>query len=664
MKLRNILLAIVIISFTVEILSKVNDKAELNLNNKETEQLLKKKHKKKLRKTQVKQLPVMAPPNDSLTNLTYRNFNYTYDTLNLIDYKAQLKSWDYKMMDKQLEEVYKTMLTKNLPYKTLFSDRAYVEIFLQQFDQCDTNHDQTLDITEFKACMKSDFYLRKITPTPANIAALSNYTDPDFFYQSIFNILDTQKFNFLNFHAYMELRLFVFSWRKCSVIGPFLEETSWECALEIVGEYKLASRTTLRNTFYMCIELSNSQNSRNIDFISFMMFASSVRLFGKINTKDDGDISKSEFNLILDENMLPSRYNQKVVDQFFILMKEDDKKNHGIDYQSFIYYDFALSMFSFGNQTRKYFANETEFTQILQNPLFNSYMLSQISQTPMTNFTTASYQMYTYQNIKNYNDEQDFLLKFLEGKTSKLGSAISAKKNLKFQTRSQNKDIIPPGQIYKLASNVNFSLPFIASNIFSVIDINSDGFIDFYDYGSFYSILYLFVKFDPFQKGRLVAGDVFDKFHYYSDFPRISADLKKRSTRFSLINQDTYVDFFTALVILKIDDIVALYTRKTDKSTLYEVELKRIFQKVNLRFISEGVLNKCLRGLDNLNIPKYDWDCAFMAGAQQNINYIESASAYNTAQAFNLTLTNTVFYNVDPALNTTAAAAPKARRRY
>lgn len=263
--------------------------------------------------------------------------------------------------------------------------------------------------------------------------------------------------------------------------------------------------------------------------------------------------------------------------------------------------------------------------------------------------------MYTYQNISVFNDEQDFLLKFVEKESNSKFNLKKARTSLK--SRSKIDPALAVGKIYNLASNSTFFLNFTAHRIFDVIDVNSDGFINWYDFGFFYQTLYLFSKFDSFQKGKLVAGELYEKYYYYSDFPRVSSTLRHRAKRFNLINQDTYIDVFNALVILRIDDIVNLYTRKTDPTTLYEVELKRVFSKVNLNFINDGLLNRCLRGMDNLNVPLYDWECAFMAGIQDNINYLESASMYNTAQAHNLTLVNTVFYNLDPALNKTAKPA-------
>lgn len=342
--------------------------------------------------------------------------------------------------------------------------------------------------------------------------------------------------------------------------------------------------------------------------------------------------------------MLPARYNQFIVDQFFQLTLDTDESSQGIDFQTFIYYDFALRFFDVQNKTRPWFLTQAEFITTLQNPLFNSYMMGEIQMIPNNNYTDATYNMYTYQKIPNFNREDDYLLKFVEKSNLKKGKLTTRVR------KTVQAPIIPKGDIYSLASNTTFLLNFTANQLFQQIDVNSDNYIDWYDYGFFYQTLYLFTKFDPYQRGKITAGDLYEKFTDYSDFPKISITIKNRARRFNVINQDTYLDYLNVHAVLRVDDIVKLYTRRSDTDSLYEVELKRVFTKINLRYAADGDLNRCLKGMDNQNIPKYDWECAFMLAIQGNINYLESASSYYTAVNHNITLENTVFYNVDPQL--------------
>lgn len=608
-----------------------------------------KKHKKKL--ASVKKLREAAlkaaeagktqavekkPANQTLQKVVYKDLNNTFVKTELNDFKNSRRTWDFKLLDKELEDIFSSMNMRESPYNTMKGDRPYMRMFYDQFQNCDSDGDNVINSKEFQKCVSNDTYLNKLLPPPEVFASQKNYTQAGNFYGIIFEILDSHQTGYLNFHAYMQLRLMVFSWRKCSVAGPFLEETSWECAIEVVAGFKTSSRTLLRNTFYMCLELSNSNHIRNLDFVSFLIYASSARLYGRINSKEDHDLTKSEFNLVLDENMLPLRYNQFVIDTMFKLVSEEDKNYEGIDLRTFIWYDFALRLYELPKATRRWLLNEREFTEVLSKVLFPGKMFEEISKIPMTNVTNATYQMYTYLNISNFHDEHDFLVKFAEKSSSKkLGASLRARKLR---------------QIYNGASNAPFFLNWTAGKVFRLVDINSDGFMDWYDFGHFFSVAHLFSKFDPYQRGKITAGELYDKFTSYSEFPRVSSDLRHRAKRFQLINQDVYLDLFSVVSLLSIDDLVKMYVRNTDPSTLYEVELKRIFSKANLRMVPDSHMNKCLRGMDHLNVPKYDWECAFMVGFEDNLNYFESASNYNTMKLNNLTLVNTVFSNVDPAL--------------
>ena len=94
--------------------------------------------------------------------------------------------------------------------------------------------------------------------------------------------------------------------------------------------------------------------------------------------------------------MLPARYNQFIVNQFFKLTETPDKENNGIDFQSFMYYDFALRLYSIKNQTKPWFLNEAEFITTLQNQLFNNNMMSELQQIPMTNYTSVRNKFFNF----------------------------------------------------------------------------------------------------------------------------------------------------------------------------------------------------------------------------------------------------------------------------
>jgi len=252
--------------------------------------------------------------------------------------------------------------------------------------------------------------------------------------------------------------------------------------------------------------------------------------------------------------------------------------------------------------------------------------------------------MFSSMNISQFYTEDDYLLKFLEIK----GTKKSMKKSVlteKFEAAFAQ----------AVANSTNSSLPafnltLVANNLFSLLDIDNDGYVKFGDFAHFMQLLYIFNNQDSYGKGKLTVASVIETFKSYSEYPRISYENRHRVKRLDMINQDLYINALELIVIFKIDDIVQYYVRETDKTTIYEVDLKSILAKCGLRYMPDSYLNKCLRGNDANNIPKYDWECCITTGITVMSQYYEAAKSYLLAKKNNLNLTNTIFFNIDPQL--------------
>lgn len=585
--------------------------------------------------------PTFNQTNNTITLSIYSDLNKTSTNQDLNTFKLNNKKWvDNKLFSKQLDDIYHDIIYQQNEKVTPSSQKAAIVLFTSQFDLCDTNKDQVLSLKEFEGCMLTDQYLKAVVPPPLMFATFSNYTNATGFYPILFNLLDSYNVGYLNFFDYMQMRLLTFSWRKCSVLGPFIEELAFECAIEVAANWKTLSRNTNRRLYNLALELANSESNRSLDFISFFIVAQAVRAYGKINLKEDSDATKSEFNLALDANDLPVRYNQEVINHFFKLVEEHGKQNQGIDILSFVFYDFVLRIFYLPNAQVKYMLNLDEFTNgVLANYLFPQAITFEIEQLPHNNLTASAYQMYPHANISQYYQESDHFVKFLEKKVVKKEKAVKVESERRLRIKSQ-----PVGVN---ASNLIEN----AKIIFNVIDSDSDGYISFYDFGHFIQISYLFSKFDEFSRGTVVAGKLYEKFSAYSDYPSLGVVTRDRAKKFKSIGQDVFVDVLRTVTILKIEDIVNTMVRKSDPTTLFEYELKTLFNKVHLSAIPDSALNKCLRGTDDKNVPKYEWECAFIQAVSLTANYYDWSAGYKSVKTQNLTLLNTVFVNPDPALN-------------
>ncbi len=590
--------------------------------------------------------------NYTINATMYKALNQTYPKHEYIAFKKSMNSFDYKIITKQLEDIFTSMRRKDTTYKTMADDRGYMNIFINEYMSCDANQNNALEKEEFVECMGKDSYLKDLKPPEEMYASIKNMTNASAFYEEIFKTLDIYNSKTLNFHAYMELRFMIFSWRECSVVGPFIEEIFFECAVNLISDSRTLPRTTIRNLYYNALELSGSSQSRNLDFIGFLYFAQSIRIFSSINKKYDHDINKNEFSLALDENILPKRYNKELVDTLFKLMNDKNQENSGIDLISYVYYDFMYRLYEKYSNTTPWRLNSTEFFQALSDDIFPVSIINEIKRIPEKNLTKENYQLLTYNNITNFYGEGDYFMKFIQTKEK-----ATLLNNAKLKNNNKNLMNIRKSQLYmknlyynniKLISTANLTA--ISNKIFDTIDTDNDGFITFYDYGLFFQVSYIFGKVDTLNKGRLLASECFEKFSSWSGYPTVSDEFKKRAKRFNNIKYDNYIDLHNVLIIMGIDDLMAYHIRNDDKTLVNEIELKQVFAKINLRYIDDSHLNNCVRGLDNSNIPQYDWECTFLLAIQENITLEESIHDFNLQKANNITLYNTVFINNEIAL--------------
>jgi hypothetical protein len=237
-------------------------------------------------------------------------------------------------------------------------------------------------------------------------------------------------------------------------------------------------------------------------------------------------VTKHEMTMALDSNILPARYTVDVIDCYFKLIGEADKPNGGLDLVSFVFYDLFLALFDSTVATRKIHLNTDEFYKVIDHYQFPNRTKSECELVPQNDLTPTSLNQITYMNLTNFGSEDNHFLKTY--------ASFLEKDNLLTLT----------GSFTKL-----FNAKKTYTEIFNIID--SDSWINFYDYGQFVQTAYLYSVFDTFNKVRIIACELLDKFSNYYDIPIISDSLRVRAMRFSLIPKDFYVDVKNALLVLR-----------------------------------------------------------------------------------------------------------------
>lgn len=485
-------------------LLKKTETEESNVLNAEAERH--KSHLKKRARTGVKSREDPAEPaepaapepivfnatNNTVSQVLWNKLNNTFTKRQAGHFKESARKWlDNKLYDRQLDLIFKDFLHESDKEINPLSTRNTISLFTGQYDACDQDDDGVLNLEEFKGCFANDTFLSRIQPPHRLWANYANnsVSDENGFYSILFNTLDAYKTNYLNFYDYMLIRLFVFSWSKCSVNAPFIEEMNFECAIDVAAGWRAMTRTSARRLYQLALDLSNTRQNREIDFVTYVLVAHSVRLYGLINNRDNSDATRDEFNRALDSNILPQRYNQDIVNQLFTLIQDNDKPNQGVDLLSFVFYDFALKIFHVPNATNKWKLNLEEFKTTITNYLFPTEAFQEFTRIPQNNLTAEGYKMYTYLNISSWKDEENHFLKFTQKseKVSKERSSARVESGL-------------------LPSNFTFDQEKTATFIFQILDNDIDGSINFYDFGTFVQVAYIFAKLDPYKKGKVLAG--------------------------------------------------------------------------------------------------------------------------------------------------------------
>jgi hypothetical protein len=173
------------------------------------------------------------------------------------------------------------------------------------------------------------------------------------------------------------------------------------------------------------------------------------------------------------------------------------------------------------------------------------------------------------------------------------------------------------------------------------LDSNEDGVLSFFDFGTFIQTFYLYNLVDERHADRVLVGNLYTKMTEHTDVPAVSEEFRERAKRFSMIDQDLYIDPYYTLAIIRMDDYVRHYLRKSDPTTVKEIEINFLLEKINLKNFPSVYLSKCNRGKDDDGIPKFDWECSITKAITRALTYLEHARDLSDIKAhgFNLTYT-------------------------
>lgn len=555
---------------------------------------------------------------------------------------SQRGKGDTTLDNQELKETLFYMLNAQQQSITEESLYTFAMLFVKDFTICDSDHNNVLTYDEFKSCIKNSTYFSTFIPQMIGFMNKKELQNEEAFYSTLFRILDDKNFKIINFVQYMNLRLYTFAWRYCSVFKPTIEENEFKCIIDITSNYATISRVKSSNLYQFAIELSSGNDQ--LDFIEFVTFTKSVKLFCSINTKQTEELSKTELTNSINKDMLPPRYSMDVINTFIKLTSQTGKKD-SIDMVTFIFYDYILQLLDLEDYTKPTYLSFAEFSNLVDiNIMFPKRIKNEVMLIPQYNITISSYKMIMLSTMM-YHEKDHFYKTFLETEAKTV--LKKSKNNLIYN----NYPVITPSspnrtteQIY----NVTFNMKSTLQKIFRSLDIDQDGFMSFYDFAVFMETAYLYSKSDQFLKGRLPCEFLREKFITWSDYPTVSSKFKESAKRLNMINSETPIDLLTLVQLIRLDDFSFYYVRRHGDVYMNELDIKQILKMINMQYVPEQNLNRCLRGLSKEMLPRFDWECCFLEGIKQNLQYFETLDYYNLSKKNGIGLKSTSFINIDP----------------
>ncbi len=314
---------------------------------------------------------------------TFRSPNGKWNVINLI-----------KATDLMLE----TFININPRLNVKNGKLWLTKILIKQYEECDSNADNKLDLNEFKDCVDNQKYFGVLKDVPMKdaskvftrelklqniygVSSLNNNISKSNsssgknktngkgdksknatsksdksknnkntnYLELIFNILNDSQNKYFSVYEYIKLRFLMIVYRKCLAVSFFISKNEVEC---IANDFNIEGYSekfnSLSRIYDQVQSFSRFENLNELDTINVLSALQSINLFGKINKRHiNPTVSKQAFLDALAAKELPQRYNAKNIHYVFSqLSHESGKQPDKIDLHSFVFIDRFLRIFA------------------------------------------------------------------------------------------------------------------------------------------------------------------------------------------------------------------------------------------------------------------------------------------------------------------------------
>ena len=469
--------------------------------------------------------------------------------------------------EKDIEEIYaKLKIKKSISVSKLRS------IYENEYKLCDEDHNGYLSRKEFANCVYNNTNsFSNIIPSfnNSNIAKhlkLHGIKSEDDYINRLYDLFAPKTIK-ITFYIYMTIVLYNSSFDYCQNVPFFIYEKKFECLVDYVVPYKTLSHATLKTLFDFGINLSPNKEERYLDVPTFILLSLSIRLFGKVNIRNNYMISKAEMNYAFDNGRLPVRYNKEMIDDFFDLVEGDEMNVH-----SFVFYDIILKIYKCYDSGRRNQMTLKEMTMSLKHIYFPR----------------------RYLEILKKKDAANKIIK----KVNKIKKKLSNITNEENNSTKEEKNKTESSSILELS--------------FKMLSYkNEKNFVEFPEYARFIRFFYLYRTIDKRNIGKVKVWKMKSLLLSRKIVIEVDEKIKRGIKNLEEIKDELFISPYYSFALIEGENLIhdsALTKPENDEKLQIVIKLskvKKLLKTMNLPYESLEQFKTC--EVDDKS--NYNWIC-------------------------------------------------------
>jgi len=302
-------------------------------------------------------------PKEKITEKRFFNYKHNIEKLDpdQSNFRRLDNKWDVEAIIKTTDLILDYFINLNNRLKISKGKLFLAKILIKQFEECDSDSNDIIDLKEFKKCIKKQHYFsilsnvhkkhyKRLFTRQNNLKYIygeRNSTELNYL-EIIFKILNNTKNKYFSIVEYIKLRFLMLIFRKCQTRSYFISKLEFEC---IANEFDIEGYTkdhhTMNRIYVFIQSISRFETYNDLDFINALVTLNSIQLFGTVNKAHIKFILyKPDLLDSLAVGKLPQRFNEKNIKMIYSqLGKPPDVPIEGIDLNTFIFIDRFLVIF-------------------------------------------------------------------------------------------------------------------------------------------------------------------------------------------------------------------------------------------------------------------------------------------------------------------------------